>query len=57
MKKSGGCEGTGAAVECQSGGGVELLDEELGQGDPVICAQGLVSALPVQHEVLIGVGV
>jgi len=57
MKKSGECEGTGAAVECQSGRGVELLDEELGQGDPVICAQGRVSALPVQHEVLIGVGV
>ena len=44
---------TCAAVERQSGGGVELLDEELRKGDLVISAQGLVTTLPVQHQVLI----
>lgn len=31
--------GTCAAVEGQLGGGVELLDEELGQGNSLICVQ------------------
>lgn len=30
---------TCAAVEGQLGGGVELLDEELGQGNSLICVQ------------------
>ena len=48
---------TCAAVESQSGRGVELLDEELGQGDAVVGAQRLVTALPVEHQVLVRVGV
>lgn len=46
---------TRAAVESQAGGGVELLDEELRQRNPVICAQGLIAAFPVQHQVFVGV--
>ena len=48
---------TGAAVEGQLGGGPELLDEELGEGDALIGVQRLVALLPVQHEVIVRVGV
>lgn len=51
------CVCTCAAVESQSGGGVKLLDQELRQGDPVICAQGLIPAFPVEHQVLVCVGI
>lgn len=48
---------TRAAVEGQPGSRVKLLDQELGQGDLVVRFQGLVPVLPVQHQVLIRVGV
>lgn len=48
---------TCAAVESQLGGGVKFLDEELGQGYPVVCVQGLVAFLPVQHQVVVRVRV
>lgn len=48
---------TRAAVEGQAGGGVELLDEELREGNAVVGAQGLVAALPVEHQVFIRVGI
>lgn len=44
---------TCAAVESQFGGGVKFLDEELRQGYSVVCVQGLVALLPVQHQVVI----
>jgi hypothetical protein len=44
---------TSTAVEGQPRCGVELLDEELRQGDTVIRTQGLIPTLPVQHQVLI----
>lgn len=48
---------TCAAVEGQTRRGVELLDQKLRQGDSVVGAERLVSALPVQHQVLVRVGV
>lgn len=36
---------------------MKLLDEELREGDPVICAQRLVPALPVQHQIFICVSI
>jgi len=51
------CVCTCAAVEGQARRGVELLDEELGQRDPVVGAERLVAALPVEHQVFIRVGV
>lgn len=44
---------TGAAVEGQSGSGVEFLNQKLGQGDLFICFQGFIPILPVQHQVFI----
>lgn len=44
---------TCAAVESQLGGGVKFLDEELGQRYSVICVEGFVAFLPVQHQVVI----
>lgn len=44
---------TCAAVESQLGGGVKFLDEELGQRYSVVCVQGFVAFLPVQHQVVI----
>ncbi|TNN36903.1 hypothetical protein EYF80_052935 [Liparis tanakae] len=49
------CPSTCAAVERQPGAGVELLDEELRQRDPVVGAQGLVAAFPVEHQVFVRV--
>ena len=51
------CLFTCAAVEGQLRGGPELLDEELGEGDAVVGVQRLVALLPVQHEVIVRVGV
>ena len=48
---------TCAAVESQSRGSVKLLDEELRQGNPVVGAQRLITAFPVQHQVLIRVSI
>lgn len=49
-------EPTSAAVEGQATGGVEMLDEELRQDD-LIRPQGVVPVLPVQHQVVLVVGV
>lgn len=49
--------GTCAAVERQLGGGVEFLDEELGERYPVVGVERLVAFLPVQHQVVVGVRV
>lgn len=48
---------TSTAVEGQPRCGVELLDEELRQGDTVIRTQGLIPTLPVQHQILIRIGI
>ena len=48
---------TCAAVESQLGGGVKFLDEELGQRDSVVSVEGFVSFLPVQHQVIVCVGI
>lgn len=44
---------TSTAVESKSTGSTEFLDEELGEGDVLICAQGLVAMLPVQHQIIL----
>jgi hypothetical protein len=46
---------TCAAVEGFFAGGMELLDEELGEGDPFVGTQGIVPFLPVEHQVVIRV--
>lgn len=48
---------TGAAVEGQSGSGVKLLNQKLRQGDLLICFQGLVPILPIQHQIFICIGI
>lgn len=48
---------TCAAVKSQFGGGVKFLDEELGQRYSIVGVQRLVPFLPVQHQVIICVGI
>jgi len=48
---------TRAAVERQLCGGVELLNEELGERDALVRVQGLVPLLPVQHQIVVCVRV
>lgn len=43
---------TSTAVKSKSTGSTEFLNEELGEGDVLVCAQGLVAMFPVQHEVI-----
>ena len=47
---------TCAAVEGEAIGGVELLDEELREND-LICPQRVIAVLPVEHEVILIVGI
>lgn len=48
---------TCAAVKRQSRGSMKLLYKELGEGDFLIYAQRLISTFPVEHQILIRVGV
>lgn len=47
---------TGAAVEGQAAGGVEVLDEELRQNN-LVSPQRVVPVLPVKHQVVLIVGI
>lgn len=47
---------TGATVKGQAAGGVEVFDEELRQDD-LVGPQGVISILPVEHQVVLVVGV
>jgi len=51
------CCCTCAAIKSQLCGGVKFLDEELGQRYSVVRVQGFVAFLPVQHQVVICVGI
>lgn len=46
---------TCATIEGQFCGGVEFLNEELREGDLVICLQRVIPFLPVEHQVIISV--
>lgn len=48
---------TCAAVKGELCGGVELLNQELGQRYPLICFKGIVPILPVEHKVIFSVGI
>lgn len=43
---------TSTAVKSKSTGSTEFLNEELGEGDVLIRAQGLVAMFPVQHQII-----
>lgn len=43
---------TSTAVKSKSTGSTEFFNEELGEGNVLICAQGLVAMFPVQHQII-----
>lgn len=55
LEVSGTLDVTCAAVEGQLGGGVELLDEELREGNPLVRVEGAVPFFPVEHQVIVSV--